>query len=107
MLLLDVLHYWRPEKQQEILKRARQALRPGGRLILRDGARAESESHRHVHFWERIATRFGLNKTVEGLHFLTLPELEAALKQAGFARWDIKREAGRGSNLLLIATATE
>ena len=107
VLLLDVLHYWRPEKQLEILKRVRQALRPGGRLILRDGARAESESHRHVHVWERIATRFGLNKTVEGLHFLTLPELEAALKQAGFARWDIKREAGRGSNLLLIATATE
>ena len=107
VLLLDVLHYWRPEKQVEILKRARAALRPGGRLILRDGARAESEGHRHVHFWERIATRFGLNKTVEGLHFLTLPELEAAVKTAGFARWEIKREAGRGSNLLLIATATE
>ena len=106
-LLLDVLHYWQPEKQLEILKRVRQALRPGGKLILRDGMRAENEGHRHIHFWERVATRFGLNKTVEGLHFLTLQELEAALKTAGFARWEIKREAGRGSNLLLIATATE
>jgi len=107
VLLLDVLHYWQPAKQQQILARVRQALRPGGRLILRDGAHAESEGHRHVHFWERIATRFGLNKTVEGLHFLKLQELEAALKTAGFARWEIKREAGRGSNVLLIATATE
>ena len=104
VLLLDVLHYWQPEKQQQILHRVRQALRPGGKLILREGARAESEGHRHVHFWERIATRFGLNKTVEGLHFLTLAEMETALKQAGFVQWEIKREAGRGSNLLLIAS---
>ncbi len=72
ILLLDVLHYWTPDKQQLILNKARQALRPGGRLILRDGARAENEAHRRVHFWERVATRIGHNQTKEGLHFLTL-----------------------------------
>lgn len=107
VLLLDVLHYWRPEKQWEILQRVRAALRPGGRLILRDGARDESAGHRRIHFWERIATRIGHNQTVEGLHFLTLGELERALQAAGFAGWEIKREAGRGSNVLLIAWATE
>src|SRR5258708_38470048 len=35
VLLLDVLHSWQPEKQQLILSKARQCLRPGGRLILR------------------------------------------------------------------------
>ncbi len=107
VLLLDVLHYWQPEKQQEILNRVRQTLRPGGRLILRDAARAESDGHRHIDFWERIATRVGHNKTVEGLHFLTLEELEGMLKAAGFVRWEIKREAGRGSNLLLLASVPE
>ena len=57
----------------------------------------------HIHFWERIATRIGHNKTVEGLHFLTLPELEEALRAAGFARWEIKREAGRDLNVMLVA----
>ena len=104
VLLLDVLHYWQPEKQQFILNRARKALRPGGRLVLRDGARAESDGHRRIHRWEKFATRFGMNRTVEGLHFLTLAELEAALKSTGFVNWEIKRAAGRDSNLLLIAT---
>jgi len=104
VLLLDVLHYWQLEKQQMILTKARKALRPGGKLILRDGARTESAGHRRIHRWEKFATRFGMNRTVEGLHFLTLAEMETALKNAGFASWEIKRDAGRDSNLLLLAT---
>jgi 1-acyl-sn-glycerol-3-phosphate acyltransferase len=104
VLLLDVLHYWQPEKQQLILNKARKALRPGGRLILREGARAESAGHRRIYRWEKFATRFGLNRTLEGLHFLSLAEMETALKSAGFADWKIKRDAGRDSNVLLIAT---
>ncbi|HEY2330177.1 MAG TPA: 1-acyl-sn-glycerol-3-phosphate acyltransferase [Verrucomicrobiae bacterium] len=104
VLLLDVLHYWQPEKQRFILEKARRALRPGGRLILRDGVRADSAGHRRVHRWEKFATRCGLNRTQEGLHFLTLAEMEAALKTAGFASWEIKRGAGRDSNVLLVAT---
>jgi 1-acyl-sn-glycerol-3-phosphate acyltransferase len=104
ILLLDVLHYWTPEKQQLILNKAQQALRPGGRLILRDAARAENSAHRRVTFWEKIATRLGHNKTVEGLHFQTRAELEAALRQAGFSKFEIKPGAGRDSNVLLVAT---
>ncbi len=103
ILLLDVLHYWTPDKQQMILTKARKALRPGGRLVLRDGARAESDAHRRVHRWELFATRIGHNKTVEGLHFQTLEEIETALRQAGFDGWEVRREAGRDSNLQLIA----
>jgi 1-acyl-sn-glycerol-3-phosphate acyltransferase len=105
ILLLDVLHYWTPEKQQLILNKARQALRPGGKLILRDAARAENEAHRRVNFWEKIATRLGHNQTVEGLHFQTRAELEAALQRAGFVKWEIKPGAGRDSNVLLVASA--
>jgi 1-acyl-sn-glycerol-3-phosphate acyltransferase len=104
VLLLDVLHYWRREKQQAILEKARRALRPGGRLILRDGMRSESAAHERVAFWERIATRIGHNVTREGLHFQTLSELEGALRRAGFSNWETKREAGRDSNLMLVAT---
>jgi len=104
VLLLDVLHYWQPGKQQAILEKARRALRPGGRLILRDGMRAESAAHERVTFWEKIATRIGHNQTREGLNFLTLAELEEALRRAGFTDLEIKQEAGRDSNLMLIAT---
>jgi 1-acyl-sn-glycerol-3-phosphate acyltransferase len=103
ILLLDVLHYWTPEKQQAILEKARRALRPGGKLILRDAARSENAAHRRVHFWEKFATRFGLNQTKEGLHFQSLPEIEAALRCAGFSGLEVRRDAGRDSNVLLVA----
>jgi 1-acyl-sn-glycerol-3-phosphate acyltransferase len=102
-LLLDVLHYWTPEKQQLILDKVRKALCPGGRLILRDGARAETAAHRNVHRWEAFATRMGMNRTKEGLHFQTQAELEAMLQRAGFARWEIKPGAGNDSNVMLVA----
>lgn len=103
ILLLDVLHYWAPEKQQLILNKARKALRPGGRLILRDGARAESAAHRRVHRWEKLATGIGYNLTREGLHFLSQSELETMLRREGFADWEVKPAAGRDSNVLLVA----
>ena len=103
-LLLDVLHYWTPDKQQLILTKVRAALHPGGRLVLREAARAENAGHRRVEWWEKLATRFGHNKTKEGLHFQTLPELETMLRRAGFATWEINRDAGRDSNVLLVAS---
>lgn len=103
VLLLDVLHYWTAEKQQLILTKARQALRPGGRLVLRDGARSESAAHRNIHRWEEFATRVGMNRTKEGLHFQTQTELETMLQRAGFARWEIKSGAGNDSNVMLVA----
>ena len=104
ILLLDVLHYWRPEKQQAILDRACRALRPGGRLILRDAAKADDDAHRHVHRWEKFATAIDLNHSQEGLNFQTEAELVAALKRAGFVRWEIIRHAGRGSNIMIVAS---
>jgi 1-acyl-sn-glycerol-3-phosphate acyltransferase len=104
ILLLDVLHYWTPDKQQKILDKARNALRPGGKLILRDGAKTQSAAHRHVHRWEIVATKFGLNHTQEGLNFQTRTEMETMLQRAGFADWKIISEAEKNSNVLLIAS---
>ena len=104
VLLVDVLHYWTPDKQQLILEKARRALRPGGRLVLRDAARDESGAYRRVRRWEKFATGVGLNRTEEGLHFQTQAELETMLQQAGFERWEIRSGAGRDSNTLWLAT---
>jgi 1-acyl-sn-glycerol-3-phosphate acyltransferase len=103
ILLLDVLHYWQPAKQQRILTKARQALRPGGRLVLRDGVRAGTEAHRKVHRWELFATWIGHNRTKEGLHFQTFAEIEVMLRTAGFSSWVVKAEAKQDSNVMLVA----
>ena len=90
VLLLDVLHYWTPEKQQLILNKARRALRPGGRLILRDAARAESAAHRRVDRWENsplasATTRQGRSAFSNACRVGT-----GAAERAGFAHWEIK-----------------
>jgi 1-acyl-sn-glycerol-3-phosphate acyltransferase len=103
VLLLDVLHYWLPEKQQLILNKARKALRPGGRLILREAARADNSDHQHVALWEKFATGIGHNQTTEGLHFRTIDQLTDALKQAGFSQWEVKDDGGKHSNVMLVA----
>jgi uncharacterized protein len=103
ILLLDVLHYWKPEKQQLLLNKAWRALRPGGKLILRDGAKSEDPAHQRVHRWEIFATKLGLNQTREGLHFQTLAALQNALNTAGFGPAEVIKEAGRDSNVLLVA----
>ena len=105
VLLLDVLHYWQPARQAEVLGKARAALRPGGLLILREAARSDGEGHRWVDRWERFAVRIGHNKTEEGLHFRSREELEQELRTAGFSRVELRPAAGRGSNVLLVATA--
>jgi SAM-dependent methyltransferase len=104
ILLLDVLHYWRPEKQQAILKKARAALPPGGKLVLREAAKAAGQAHRHTKVWEIYTTLLGLNLTREGLYFRTLTELQDDLKRAGFARTEVISEATKNSNTLIVAT---
>ncbi len=105
VLLMDVLHYWLPEKQQFLLSKARRALRPGGKLLLRAGARSAGDKHERVRRWETIATRIGHNQTGDGLHFMSLEEMTAALRTAGFSKWEIRPDAGRDSNVLLVASA--
>ena len=103
VLLLDVLHYWTPDKQQAILAKARAALRPGGRLVLRDAARAETEEHRRVEWWERLVTRLGHNKTVEGLHFQSAEELMGMLRREGFTDITVTPTGKGDSNVLITA----
>jgi 1-acyl-sn-glycerol-3-phosphate acyltransferase len=105
VLLLDVLHYWTLEKQQKILAKARRALRSGGKLVVREAAKAGGQAHRHTKVWEIYNTALGWNQSREGLHFRTLEELQNDLLQAGFARVEIIHGATKNSNTLLVATA--
>jgi predicted exporter/SAM-dependent methyltransferase len=106
VLMLDVLHYWRPDQQAELLARARALLRPGGRLILREGIAGEAGAgRRRTAFWERFAVAIGHNRRGEGWHYPRLSELDAALRRAGFAPPTIQPGGGSGANRLLVALA--
>jgi predicted exporter/SAM-dependent methyltransferase len=103
VLMCDLLHYLPAERKREVLKRAYRALRPGGRLVLRDAFRENSGRHRLTAFSERIGVILGQNLAGFGLHFESLAQHRDLLKECGFVEIDLVSKAGMGSNQMLIA----
>jgi predicted exporter/SAM-dependent methyltransferase len=103
-LLCDVLHYFPRELKAEVLRKVFQALRPGGRLIVRDACAEETSRHRRVAWAEKWAVRLGRNQTRYGLHFESEAAQLTLLREAGFGQVELWEEAGLGSNALMTAT---
>jgi SAM-dependent methyltransferase len=102
--LCDVLHYFPREFKAAVLKKTFAALRPGGRLIIRDALARDDSGHRAVALSEKWAVRLGQNRTRHGLHFEDEPTHLALLREAGFCQIELRKEGGLGSNALLTAT---
>jgi 2-polyprenyl-3-methyl-5-hydroxy-6-metoxy-1,4-benzoquinol methylase len=62
VLLVDVLHYFDEPAQDAVLRRAAACVRPGGRLVLRDGTLGEGWRSSLLVAAERIGTRLGVNR---------------------------------------------
>jgi uncharacterized protein (DUF2062 family)/SAM-dependent methyltransferase len=101
--LVDVLHYHPALAQRALLQRCYQALRPGGRLLVREGDRARSGGARFTRLIERVVTRLGWNRGPE-VRFRPIDELKGELEALGLAV-RAGEVAGRlhPGNVLLIA----
>lgn len=101
ILLVDVLHYFPPVRQDAVLARAAAALRPGGRLVVREtdaNARGPGKLLRAV---ERLLVRTGYNRG-EKVYFRPAREIEATLEALGL---EVRRlEAQLSANALIVAT---
>jgi uncharacterized protein len=73
IILADILHYLSPSGQREVIEKSIRSLRPGGRIIIREGNRDLEGRHRGTRLTEFFSTRlFGFNKTSpEGLSYLS------------------------------------
>ena len=105
--LVDVLHYYDARTQEALLQRCRAALRPGGRLLIREGDGARRGGARWTRAVETWATRVGWNRG-PAVKFRPLSELRATLVDLGF-RLEESETAGRfhPGNVLLVAEAPE
>jgi SAM-dependent methyltransferase len=101
--LVDMLHYYDPEAQRTLLRRCKEALRPGGRLLVREGDRERSGGARFTRAVEALVTRLGWNRGPE-VRFRPIAELTADLETLGF-RVRVDEVAGRlhPGNVLLVA----
>ena len=103
VLLCDVLHYFPTALKAELLRKIFAALRPGGRLIIRDALAGKNTGHRMVARMERWAVWLGQNRTRHGLHFETEQAHWVLLREAGFTKIGVAGNSGHGSNVRLVA----
>jgi len=69
---------------------------------VRDACAEETSRHGRVAWSEKWAVHFGQNKTRHGLHFENEKTHLALLREAGFDRVEIRKDAGLGSNALMV-----
>jgi uncharacterized protein (DUF2062 family)/SAM-dependent methyltransferase len=101
--LVDMLHYWDGEAQRALLSRCRAALRPGGRLLLREGDPARRGGARFTRALEAVVTRLGWNRG-PAVRFRPIAELRAELEALGFTvRVDEVAAKSHPGNVLLVA----
>jgi SAM-dependent methyltransferase/uncharacterized protein (DUF2062 family) len=103
VLLVDVLHYFSDDEQDALLERAARAVRPGGRLVVR-----EAEPARGWRSWvtlaeERFFTAVRFNRGAR-VRLRPVQELRERLEAAGFLCRVAPAHRGTPfSNVLLVA----
>jgi SAM-dependent methyltransferase len=104
--LVDMLHYWDADAQRALLARCRAALRPGGRLVVREGDPSRRGGARWTRAVEAVVTRLGWNRGPQ-VRFRPVDELRADLEALGFrVRVDEVAARTHPGNVLLVCDAT-
>lgn len=103
ILLSDVLHYLPLAEQDAVLARAARALRPGGRLLIREADGAPHARSFLTRALERLARAVGWHRGRAALRFRPLAELAEQLAKAGLGVRVLDASAGTPfANSLLV-----
>ena len=102
VLLIDLLHYFKVDEQDRILRRAAAAVRPGGRILIREADPSRGLRSLATLIEERIFTAIRFNRG-ERVHFRPSLELKGILEETGLAA-EVRPAWGKTpfSNVLVI-----
>ncbi|MEC5387437.1 class I SAM-dependent methyltransferase [Uliginosibacterium sp. H3] len=102
IVLLDVLHYIDYAAQEDVLRRACAALRPGGRLLLRVGDANAGRGFRWSNWVDKLVV-FARYRSWSRLWCRSIPEWTALLESQGFKVRPLPMSEGTAfANVLLI-----
>jgi uncharacterized protein (DUF2062 family)/SAM-dependent methyltransferase len=102
VLLIDLIHYFQVEEQDEILRRAARAVRPGGRLLVREADTERGLRSAVTLLEERVFTFVRFNEG-ERVRFRAAREIVAVLAAEGL-RCEVRPAWGKTpfANVLVI-----
>ncbi|MGC4064270.1 MAG: DUF2062 domain-containing protein [Polyangiaceae bacterium] len=98
LLLFDVLHYLPPDAQDALLFRCAKAVRPGGRLLVRDIDKNRGLGSVFTRLFERIGTKLGVNRAGT-LAFRSSTAVVAELERLEFT---LEKRAPNGTHAALL-----
>ena len=103
IVLADMLHYLDPATQKHLIENCIAHIKPGGKIIIREGNAELQHRHRGTKLTEFFSTKmFGFNKTgSNGLSYITGAEVTAIAASKGMAV-EIKDETRYTSNVIFI-----
>lgn len=103
VLLIDLIHYFTIAEQDEILRRAAAAVRPGGRLLVREADTERGLRSAVTLLEERVFTALRFNRG-ERVRFRPAREIAARLEEAGLS-CEVRPAWGKTpfSNVLIVA----
>lgn len=103
VVILDVLHYVNYEAQDDVLRRVKAALAPGGVLLLRVGDAAAGLPFR-ISNWVDAMVLLARGHGIARLYCRTLDQWQAKLQELGFAVETLPMHDGTPfANILLVA----
>lgn len=107
VLLIDLLHYFRPEEQEKILRNAASAVRPGGHILIREADTERGFRSFMTLAEERFFTLVRFNRG-ERVRFLPARERVRVLEEMGFS-CEVRPAWGKTpfSNVLILGTRGE
>jgi len=101
--LVDMLHYYDADTQRTLLSRCKAALRPNGRILIREGDGQRRGGARFTRLVESTVTKLGWNRGPE-VRFRPIADLTADLTSLGFVvRVDEVAGKLHPGNVLLVA----
>lgn len=104
VMLIDLLHYFRIEEQNDILKRAAGAVRPGGRILVREADTEQGWRSAVTRLEEAIFTTLRFNRG-ERVRFRPASEIVGMLTELGFSCRVVPAWGGTPfSNVLIVGS---
>jgi trans-aconitate methyltransferase len=103
VFVVDVLHYIEPDAQADLLRRVREALAPGGVLVMRVADASPSLRFRYTEAVDRVVTRLR-GQAVKRLYSVPLAQRRRQLEGHGFRVEERPMSEGTPfANVLLVA----